>query len=261
MRLPCFRLLPLCGAAAIAAGSVVKVAAQEQKPAATPAPLSLTAAADSVAEMDAKVIKLETQLATLGESLAAANREAASTKEDNDRLRLQMETLGIVALKPELRPLQERLTSALNDWRLAEKEKQVLADRLLALSEASLALLSDPSDANGRKRLQQELAAAGQGMLTASQSQQSPPVALDAAKVISLKSDLGLAVINTGRDSGLRSGTPMRIVRADQTVATGLVVDVRNRIAGVLLTSAGSQNSIKVGDSAKPETTQTTLQK
>lgn len=256
-----YRLLPLCGAAAIAAGSVVRLVAQEERPAATTAPLSLTAAADSVADLDAKVIKLEKQLATLGESLAAANRDATSTKEDNDRLRLQMETLGIVSLKPELRPLQERLISALNDYRLAEKEKQALAGRLLALSEASLALLSDPADPNGRKRLQEELATANQGFLAASQSSQSPPVAIDAAKVISLKSDLGLAVINTGHDSGLRSGTPMRIVRADQTVATGLVVDVRNRIAGVLLTSAGSQNSIKVGDSAKPETTQTTLQK
>jgi hypothetical protein len=206
-------------------------------------------------------MELETKLHASAEALATSNKELGSVKEEYERLRLQMETLGVAALKPEVRVLQERLISALSDYRLSEQEKKALAERLAALSDAALALLSDPADPNGRKRLQDELAAANRGILAASQSHQGNPVALDAAKVISLKSDVGLAVINTGRDSGLRSGTPMRIVRADQTVATGLVVDVRNRIAGVLLTSAGGRNQIQVGDSAKPETTQTTLQK
>lgn len=279
-------ILPLCGAVALATGALSKAVAQEKAAPAPPVdsapaespespaaaaeslpatdkapPLTLAAAAERVAESEARVMELEVKLHSLGEALATSNKEAASTKEDYERLRLQMETLGITALKPEVRALQMRLATGLSDLRLSEKEKKALAERLAALSDAALALLSDPADPNGRKRLQDELAAANRGILAAAQSHQGNPVALDAAKVISLKSDVGLAVINTGRDSGLRSGTPMRIVRADQTVATGLVVDVRNRIAGVLLTSAGGRNQIQVGDSAKPETTQTTLQK
>jgi hypothetical protein len=75
--------------------------------------------------------------------------------------------------------------------------------------------------------------------------------------VISLKNDLGLAVINTGAESGLRLGTPMRLVRGEKTVATGLVVDVRSRIAGVLMTSPDASGAIRVGDQAKPETIST----
>ncbi|MES2709229.1 MAG: hypothetical protein V4726_21715 [Verrucomicrobiota bacterium] len=265
MRFRPSNLLPFCGVVAFATAAATGLKAQEdakpQTPAADNPPLTLTAAADRVAESEARVMDLENRLRSIGEGLAASNKEAATVREDYERLRLQLETLGIAALKPEVSTLKERLISALNDLRLTEVEKKALAERLASLSDAALALLSDPNDANGRKRLQDELAAANRGILSASQARQTPPVALDAAKVISLKSDLGLAVINTGRDSGLRSGTPMRIVRADQTVATGLVVDVRNRIAGVLLTSAGSRNQIQVGDSAKPETTQTTLQK
>ena len=77
---------------------------------------------------------------------------------------------------------------------------------------------------------------------------------LESAKVISLKNDLGLAVINTGAESGLRLGTPMRLVRGEKIVATGLVVDVRSRIAGLLMTSTTSAGALKVGDLAKPET-------
>ncbi|MDB6134945.1 MAG: hypothetical protein JWM59_3188 [Verrucomicrobiales bacterium] len=284
MRLCIPSLFPLCAAAAFAAAAVTEsMAGEEQAPqeaaapapaagsltptsdaapaAAQPPPLSLSAAADRLAESDAKVMELETRLHSLGEALAASNRDSEAMREEYERLRLQLETLGIAALKPEVRTLQVRLISALNDYRLADLDKKALSERLAALSDAALTLLSDPTDSNGRKRLQDELAAANRGLQSAARNHQNPPVALDAAKVISLKSDLGLAVINTGRDSGLRSGAPMRIVRGDQTVATGLVVDVRNRIAGILVTSAVSRGQIQVGDSAKPETTLTNLQK
>ncbi|RYD37824.1 MAG: hypothetical protein EOP86_02450 [Verrucomicrobiaceae bacterium] len=284
MRL-CFpSLFPLCAAAAFAATAVTEsMAGEERAPREAPAavapapaaaavpdearpavekpPLSLSAAADRLAESDAKVMELESRLRSLGESLAASNRDSEAMREEYERLRLQLETLGIAALKPEVRTLQVRLISALNDYRLADLDKKALSERLAALSDAALALLSDPTDSNGRKRLQEELAAANSGLQSAARNHQNSPVALDAAKVISLKSDLGLAVINTGRDSGLRSGAPMRIVRGDQTVATGLVVDVRNRIAGILVTSAAGRGQIQVGDSAKPETTLTNLQK
>ena len=80
-------------------------------------------------------------------------------------------------------------------------------------------------------------------------------MALEAARVVSYKADLGLAVINAGRQSGVRMGTPLRVIRADRTVATGLIVDVRDRISGLLITGDAAA-AVRAGDAVKPELTQ-----
>ena len=230
-------LTPLCGIALLAMPWMGAALAQETTP-------------DGVVPATAP-------MAALAESLAKANEEVVVLREENAQLRLQTETLGLAGLKPELRPLQERLIAAVGDYRLAERRVKDLTERVVTLSEASLALLSDKTDDASRERLQRELAAANQVIIEGKARESIAPVSLESSKVISLKDDLGLAVINTGSESGLRLGTPMRIVRAEQTVATGLVVDVRGRIAGVLLTSANSAGALRVGDQAKPETIST----
>lgn len=190
-------------------------------------------------------------------SLASANAAVASLREENAQLKLQTETLGLAGLRPELRPLQERLIAAVADYRLADRRAKELTERIVSLSEAAIPFVGDRPDAAARIRLQQELSASNKSIVAGKAETSISPIALDAAKVISLKSDLGLAVINTGSESGLRLGTPMRIVRSEQTVATGLVVDVRGRFAGVLMTSANSADTLRVGDQAKPETIST----
>ena len=191
------------------------------------------------------------------ESLAKANQELETLRAEYERLRLQTEALGLAGLKPELRPLQERLLAAVSDYRIADRRAKELTESLVSLSEASLALLSDPQDKISRDRLQKELAAANQSLVADKAETVAAPTPLESAKVISLKNDLGLAVINTGAESGLRLGTPMRLVRGEKIVATGLVVDVRSRIAGLLMTSTSSAGALKVGDLAKPETIST----
>jgi hypothetical protein len=76
---------------------------------------------------------------------------------------------------------------------------------------------------------------------------------LESARVVSYKSELSLAVVSDGRLAGLRPGTPMVVHRGDQMVASGLVVDIRDNVAGVLIT--GNQNAgVRAGDSVRPRT-------
>jgi hypothetical protein len=229
-------LLPLCGAAFLAVSGAGVAWAEEAAAESPTVPATPAAVADS---------------------LAKANAEVAALREENTQLRLQIEALGLASLKPELRPIQERLIAAVADYRLADQKVKQLTEQVVTLSESGLSLLSDPADPAARERLQKELTAANTALLHSKTADAAPPVSLDSAKAISLKDDLGLAVINTGSESGLRLGTPMRIVRSEKTVATGMVVDVRNRVAGVLLTSANAAGALKVGDQAKPETIST----
>ena len=249
MRFLSSQIIPLCGTAILAVSAAGVLRAQDA-PVPPVTPPATEAAAPETAPANPAT-------AALAESLAKANAEVAALREENAQLKLQTETLGLAGLKPELRPLQERLIAAVADYRLADRKAKDLTEKVVSLSEAGIALVSDPADPAAKTRLQQELASANKTLVASKATDTAAPVALESAKVISLKDDLGLAVINTGSESGLRLGTPMRIVRSEKTVATGLVVDVRQRIAGVLMTSANTAGALRVGDQAKPETIST----
>jgi hypothetical protein len=145
------------------------------------------------------------------------------------------------------------LLDAVNDFRLAEQGKQELTEQLVRLSEASLAYLKS-SDAASRERLETALV---QGRLTLKKTQdvtQPTPVTLGDAKVVSFKNDLGLAVINAGKASGLRLGMPIKFIRRDKPVADGVIVDCRDQITGILVTTTEpATESVVIGDTIKIE--------
>jgi len=185
-----------------------------------------------------------TQLQAAAEALAASNAEVSELRTELERLRLQMESLGVAALKPEVRAVQERLVKALGELSITESHNRVV--------EAGAAVLSNPQSEVARAALESAVADAGK-VSSGVNRPQPATVPLDAARVVSYKPELSLAVINGGRQSGLRPGTPLEIVRGEQLVASGYVVDLRERLAGILVT--GSPTSvIKAGDAIRPHT-------
>lgn len=215
--------------------------------------LALSAAARGQTETPAAEAEaLREQVRTIGTALAAANAENALQKEEAERLRLQMEALGVSAVRDGTRAIQERLIAAVRELRLAEQDKEQLAERLAKLSEAALAHSTGPS-AESAKNLNQEIAEASRALGNA-RATDAPAVSIENAAVVSVKRDLGLAVINAGKDGGVRMGMPLKIQRGDSPVTGGIVIDLRDRIAGVLLTEAGAAGAA-VGDSVRPEVT------
>lgn len=192
----------------------------------------------------------EQRLLGVGEALAAANAELESLREQHSQLKLRMEAMGAAALDPNARGLQERLIKATSDLAVTEKARLEAMERSNRLAEAASAFMARP----GEPALKTALNEAIQNVTTAKAPVTSDPVALAGARVVSWKSELGLAVINAGKESGVRMGAPLHITREDKSIASGLVVDVRDRIAGVLVT--GSDAGIRVGDGVKPELTQ-----
>jgi hypothetical protein len=193
-----------------------------------------------------------TQLQAAGEALAAANAEVGELRAERERLRLQMESLGVAALKPEVRAVQERLVKALGELSAAKRGLTAITESHNRVVEAGAAVLSNPRSEVARAALEAAVASAGKVSLGVNRPQPAT-VPLDAARVVSYKPELSLAVINGGRQSGLRPGTPLEIVRGDQFVASGSVVDLRERIAGILVTGSPA-TVIKVGDAIRPHT-------
>lgn len=195
----------------------------------------------------------EQRLVSVGQALAASNAELEALREQHAQLKLQMEALGIAAVKGDERSLQRRLLKATADLGASERARAEQTERTVRLAEAAAAFMADPREPALKTTLDEAIRAA----IGAKQPTAAEVVSLDAARVVSYKDELGLAVVNAGTDSGLRNGTPLHIVRADKPIAAGLVVDVRDRIAGILLTGSTAA-TVRVGDSVKPDIVQTT---
>lgn len=229
--------------AALAATGIGALVAQEAKEEVPALPLEEPAKPKSANTT-------EQRLLAVGEALAAANAELESIREQHTQLKLQMEALGIAAVKGDERSLQQRLIKAAADLSVSEKSRAESNERATRLAEAAAAYMAHP----GEPALKSALDAAIKAVTTAKQPGADEAISLDAARIVSWKSDLGLAVINAGKESGVRMGAPLHITREDKSIASGLVVDVRDRIAGILIT--GPAATIRVGDGVKPELTQ-----
>jgi hypothetical protein len=162
-----------------------------------------------------------------------------------------VEALGLAALDPGARAIQERLAKALGELSVTRRSVRNLSESNEQLLEAGAALVANPEGSTARSAFQQVMKRAGEARRKATEASAVP--SLESARVVSYKSELSLAVVSAGRLAGLRPGTPMVVRRGDQVVASGLVVDIRDNVAGVLIT--GNQNAgVRAGDSVRPRT-------
>jgi FtsZ-binding cell division protein ZapB len=211
-----------------------------------------------------KIQLLESQIASskekgdaLAQSAAVSSQEAQELKERYERLRGLLEGLGIAALENSREETQDRLLSALSDLRVSETSRQKLADSLMELAEVSLAFaksVQNPDPVTG-DRLQKALVTAESTLAIASsqtvQDKQSV-VDLQSIRIVSLKNELGIAVIAAGAKEGVKPGMPFDIYREDKPIAKALVTEVRNSVSGAVIQELASlSDPVRVGDRAK----------
>ena len=200
------------------------------------------------------------QKQALAESLAESNRVAEKLRTDYEELLLRMASLGVDLLKPDPKSLEQRLLKAVRERDLAEQEKEKLAGQLLRLSEVagnfSRSAISGDENLRGFLEEQVEQASRVLGLTTAAPVRDNA-LSLSEGQVVSVDPEIGLIVLNVGRESGVRIGMPFQILRADRPVGTALVVDARDTVSGAVLQSlVAAGDDAKVGDRIKPQTQQ-----
>jgi uncharacterized coiled-coil protein SlyX len=217
---------------------------------------SLHLSAARIADLESRLALAKDQVNSLSESLATANGESRQTREDYEKLRVQMEGLGIAALDASNAELHQRLLTALSDLRLVEKQKRALAEALASLSEASTAAANSAGDLAPeiKIKLSESLAAAERAMGTLNDPAEAEVGNLQSARVVSLKDDLGIAILNVGSRHGVHPGMPFSLYRQDKPIARAVVVDVRNGICGAVVQELLNEaEPVKVGDTGKVE--------
>lgn len=221
---------------------------------------TLQVAAQKIQALEAQIAASKDKNDALAQSAAASSEEAAELKDRYERLRGLLEGLGIAALEHSADQTQQRLLSSLSDLRISETSRQKLAESLMELAEASLQFaktVKEP-EAVTADRLQKALVSA-EATLAGASGQSTEPLApindLQDARIVSLKNELGIAVLNVGVRDGVKPGMPFEIFREDKPIAKVLVTEVRNSVSGAIVQDlANVSNPVRVGDKGKVDT-------
>lgn len=219
--------------------------------------MTLQVAAQKIQALESQLAASKDKTDALTQSAAAANQEANDLKDRYEKLRGLLEGLGIAALENSTDQTQGRLLSAISDLRIAETSRQKLADSLMELAEASLqfAKTVQAPDAASSDRLSKALTKA-EAVLTAAAAPEgttpAEPANLQDARIVSLKPDLGIAVLSVGSRDGVKPGMPFEIYREDKPIAKILVTEVRSSVSGAVVQElANAADPVKVGDRGK----------
>lgn len=223
---------------------------------------TLQISAAKIQDLETKAANDKGQVNALKESLAAANLDCQQARENFDKLRLQNEGLGIAALDNSNSSLRQGLLSALSDLRILEQQKRLLSEALISLSETALSYAkSNPQgdSAAGKIELDKALATAEKALgvhgKKSVDSNQDNNNDLHNARIVSIKEEMGIAVLNVGFRQGVRPGMPFSIFREDKPVAHALIVDVRQGICAAVLSDLVSKDEpVKIGDTGRVET-------
>lgn len=222
---------------------------------------TLQVAAQKIQALEAQIIAAKDKNDALAQSAAASNQEALELKDRYERLRGLLEGLGISALENNREQTQDRLLSALSDLRISEASREKLADSLMQLAEASLVFakrIQNP-DAVAGDQLQKALVKAESTLAGASaipSADTGPAVDLQDSRIVSLKNELGIAVIAVGSRDGVKPGMPFEIYREDKPIAKILVTEVRHSVSGAVIQELASvSDPVRVGDRAKVDIT------
>ncbi|MDG2124609.1 MAG: hypothetical protein P8J87_12975, partial [Verrucomicrobiales bacterium] len=152
--------------------------------------------------------------------------------------------------------LAGRLLKAANNLRLADEENERLRSHLVQMSEAVVPFIGE-SVAGGEdtvKTLRAAASRAGRALERGIGSSGLPfnEESSRQTKIVGLKPDLGLVVVDSGGEMGLREGAPLRIYRGEDVIATALVVEVRPRVSGAILTGDNANSdAVAIGDTAR----------
>lgn len=220
---------------------------------------TLAVAAEKIKALETSAAAAKDKSDALAQSAAAANQEAGELKDRYEKLRGLLEGLGIGALENSKDQSQERLLAALSDLRIIKEQRDQLAGSLMEVAEASVALArsaptADPAAAD---RLNKTLSNADSLLTKIGGTAPAEGVTtgdLQNARVVSLKPELGIAVINLGRRDGVKPGMPFEVYREDKPIAKVLITEVRGAVAGAVVQElANPSDPVRVGDTGRAE--------
>lgn len=240
------RLLP-----ALLAAAVVCVPGADGQDAAIEAVEARTALKAALAQNQELQERLSEEKAAndaMAVKVGILSSEAAAAREELAQLVRRAEAVGPAA---DTRGLEQRVLDALNDLRLTREAQLQTEERLHRLAEAAQAFLAADAETAPALRAPLESALLAATEPAPSADPEPSPSRIETSRVVSVKPDQRLLVINAGRLAGMKPGTPLRIYRNDRPLASAVVVEVRHALSGSLITRLEGDEFPQVGDTLR----------
>jgi hypothetical protein len=200
------------------------------------------------------------RLALVG-SLAEAVRISEEQMTASRETELKLQALGVDLIARDSDTIEQRLLKAVRDLDISQQEVERQAGAIHRLSESFLKVLkASPSLPEAvRTEAEASLAAADAALAEPSEAA-SDSLDLSEARVVSIDSAIGLVVFDAGRQSGLRVGTPVTVLRGDRPLYSALIVDVRDSLSGAVLQDRmADAGDVEIGDGIRLLPEQNTL--
>ena len=214
---------------------------------------TLQVAAAKIQALEAQILASKDKNEALAQSAAAANAESTDLKDRYEKLRGLLEGLGVGALENSKDQTQERLLAALSDLRIMKEQRDELANSLIELAESGMGLMKSAQNADpaAADRLNKAITKADSALVKAGggQTEGQPVGDMQNARVVSLKNEIGIAVLSIGAKDGVKPGMPFEIFREDKPIAKVLVTEVRSSVCGAVVQElASATDPVRVGD-------------
>lgn len=157
--------------------------------------------------------------------------------------------------------MEDQLTKALRDVSLMEGQNNRLKEALISLLDAVLSFAGTAVVANdgARAKIKRAIASADEVLRMSGMLEEAPlqTGTLHDAKVVSVKKEFSVVILNLGRESGVRVGTQFEIYRVDRPIATVIITDTRDHISAALVQNLNVANDPPwVTDTAQVATTE-----
>jgi hypothetical protein len=240
------RLLPALLAAAVvcAPGAAGQDAAIEAVEART----ALKAALAQNQELQERLSEEKAANDAMAVKVGILSSEAAAAREELAEVMRRAEAVGHAT---DTRGLEQRVLDALNDLRLTREANLQIEERLHRLAEATQAFLAADAETATALRIPLEVALLASTEAAPSSDPDPSASRIETSRVVSVKPDQRLLVINAGRLAGMKPGTPLRIYRNDRPLASAVVVEVRHALSGSLITRLEGDEFPQVGDTLR----------
>lgn len=216
------------------------------------AQLALKAALSQNKQLQGDLLIQKQATETASSKAAVLSKDAAALREENEQLRLKLEALGAIAGNGDL---EAKLLDALSDLKVERASSFELKGLTHELSESISAYI------NGDEEQKSQLRSKLEGTLARARAIDNPlsdsvteNVRIETSQIVSVKPEENLIVVNAGKQTGVKIGTPLRIYRNDRPTASAVIVEVRSKLAGGLITKIEGNEFPRVGDTLRIDT-------
>ena len=212
---------------------------------------ALALSREEILRLESAAEKGEQQRKALAGSLAEAVRVSEEQMASSREMQLKLQAFGVDLFTRDENSIQQRLLKAVRDLDISRQELEATSTKLHELSEAFLKYLQATPEApeGERKDAEEAIAAAGEVLGERNSEYEAASPDLSDSRVVSIDGEIGLVVLDAGRENGLRVGTPIAILRGDRPIYSALIVDVRDSISGAVLRDRlGEADDVAVGD-------------